>query len=262
MKGRRILLITTAIAAIAMGATTAVLYNYYIPPRLRSPFSITHTNYDTLRVAYIGDSWAAMHNGYDSQLQQMLEDSLQQPVKVISVGFPGKTSKQIYERLFDDEILHSLISQGCHFCFISAGINDTYQKMSSKYYKQSMDGIIQLLLANNIYPIILEIPDYDIMKAYLRQRFSRRCLRQLSMLITGTEKDCKQTFRETLQDLIEERNYKDSILLIEYLSWNNDYLRDQQQLYLGDGMHLNQDGYNKLDSCIARSIITTVRQAH
>ena len=154
MKGRRILLITTAIAAIAMGAATAVLYNHYIPPRLRSPFSITHTNYDTLRVAYIGDSWASMHNGYDSQLQQMLEDSLQQPVKVISVGFPGKTSKQIYERLFDDEILHRLSSQGCHFCFISAGINDTYQKMSTKYYKQSMDGIIQLLLANNIYPIM------------------------------------------------------------------------------------------------------------
>ena len=186
MKGRRVLPIATAIAAITLGATITVFYNHYTPPRLRSPFPITHTNYDTLRVVYIGDSWAAMHNGYDSQLQQTLEDSLQQPVKVVSAGFPGKTSKQIYECLFDDKMLHSLISQGCHFCFISAGINDTYQKMSTKYYKQSMDGIIQLLLANDIHPIILEIPDYDIIKAYRHQKASRQWLRRFSMLVTCT----------------------------------------------------------------------------
>jgi lysophospholipase L1-like esterase len=260
MKGRRVLPIATAIAAITLGATITVFYNHYTPPRLRSPFPITHTNHDTLRVVYIGDSWAAMHNGYDSQLQQTLEDSLQQPVKVVSAGFPGKTSKQIYECLFDDKMLHSLISQGCHFCFISAGINDTYQKMSTKYYKQSMDGIIQLLLANDIHPIILEIPDYDIIKAYRHQKTSRQWLRRFSMLVTCTQIDCKQAFRDTLRELIHEKNLQDSITLISYQSWNNDYINDLRLLYIGDGMHLNQRGYEKLDSCIAQDIIFTVQQ--
>jgi lysophospholipase L1-like esterase len=140
------------------------------------------------------------------------------------------------------------------FCFISAGINDTYKKMSIDYYKTSMNYIIQFMLANNIRPIILEIPDYDIMKAYNLQRIERKLLRRLSMFITGTQMDCKQDFRNALRNLIREKKYHHLVDVIDYKEWNNNMEDDLRQFYNSDGLHLNQKGYMKLDSVIAKHI--------
>jgi lysophospholipase L1-like esterase len=119
-----------------------------------------------------------------------------------------------------------------------------------------MDGIIQLLLANNIRPIIQEIPDYDIPKTFYRQSRSRKVLRYFSMFINNTSKDCKADYRNALNELINEKGYQDKVSIVRYKSWNKDYQNDLVQLYVGDGMHLNTKGYEKLDSVIAQEIIT------
>ena len=240
-----LLFISIVCAIIIYGA-----YHYYAPPHLREPYQMKKPD-DTLRIAYIGDSWAFMHKDHDCQMVQTIEDSLHRPVKVHSYGICGLTSKEIYENLFDNPEYHDFLqNKGYHYCFISAGINDTYKKMSTSYYQQSMDNIIQFFLANNIHPIILEIPDYDIQKAYNWQKSLRKLLRDISMIIYNTPVDCKQMYREALNDLINQKGYQDKVSIIRYKSWNNDYKNDLQYIYLGDGMHLNSFGYAKLDSVI------------
>lgn len=229
-------------------------YNYYTPPTERKAYIIPYYNDDTLRVAYIGDSWAAMHKEYDCILAQIIEDSIHRPVKVSSFGIHGKTSKEIYESLFESQSMHSFMMHGYDYCFISAGINDTYKKMNTNYYKKSMDHLIRFLLTNHIHPIILDIPDYDIVKACERQRTAKKVLRKISTFITGSQTDCKQTFRSALSDLINENN-EWRINILKYQEWNNDYQNDLKSYYLSDGMHLNKKGYARLDSCIALHII-------
>lgn len=238
---------------------TLIAYHYYTPPRLREPYQMKKPD-DTLHIAYIGDSWAFMHKDHDCQIAQLLEDSLHRPVKVHSYGICGKTSKEIYDNMFENaDFKHFLQKRSYEYCFISAGINDTYKKMSISYYQQSIGGIIQMLLTNHIHPIILEIPDYNIQKTYNNQKTNRKMLRKLSMYINNMPLDCKQLFRNALDELVNTKDYQDKISIIRYQSWNNDYNNDQQRLYKGDGMHLNDNGYQILDSTIANEILTIER---
>lgn len=234
-----------------------IINGYYAGPQLREPYRINKKQNDSiLRIAYIGDSWAFMHQKHNCHISKLLEDTLHCPTKVDSYGMCGLTSKKIYENLFiNNDFKHFIQQNKYDYCFLSAGINDTYKKMSTKYYKQSMDGIIQFLIENHIHPIILEIPDYNIQKSFDRQMMSRKVLRRLSMIINDTPLDCKQVFRDALNELIREKGYQDKIIIIRYQSWNNDFLNDQRELYLDDGMHLKEKGYAKLDSMIAERII-------
>lgn len=258
MKCWQILLIgILSVSCIAIGYS---LYNYYAPPAERQAYKIPHHYDDTLRITYIGDSWAALHKEHHCIIAQMISERTRRPVKVISYGLHGKTSKEIYESLFEHHDMRNLMEQGCDFCFISAGINDTYKKMSSEYYKTSINCIIQFLLNNHIRPIILEIPDYDIQKAYNRQKLSRLWLRRFSKYVTSTPVDCKNEFRNTLKELIVEKKYQNTIDLIGYQEWNRHYFEDLQIYYAEDGMHLNQKGYEILDSCIALHIIKQMNQ--
>lgn len=234
------------------------LYNYYAPPTEREAYIIPRHHDDTLRIAYIGDSWAAMHKEHKCIIAQMIEDCIHRPVKVSSFGIHGKTSKEIYHNLFENNEMRSFMMQGFDYCFISVGINDTYKKMSTDYYKISMEYLIRFMLTNHISPVVLEIPDYDISKAYDRQQPTRKFLRKFSTLITRSQMDCKQIFRITLEELVSNNNYRHQINVIKFQEWNNDYNEDLKSYYMSDGMHLNQRGYLKLDSCIAQQIAQQV----
>lgn len=246
---------------LVCGCIVYYAYCYYAPPQMRQPFEVPEPD-DTLRIAYIGDSWAFMHKDEDCRIVQMLEDSISRPVRVYSYGICGLTSKEIYESLFDHPQMKAFIQQrGYEYCFVSAGINDTYKKMSLSYYKKSMDAIIQFLLENRIHPIILEIPDYDIQKSYERQSLPKKILRHVSMLISGVPIDCKQQFRDALMELIQEKHYTDKVTVISYKSWNSDYAHDQKSLYRSDGLHLNDTGYAVLDSVTAMNIINSISRS-
>lgn len=244
-----LLFVTCIIAGISY-----VAYQYYSPPCMRKPYLMKHQE-DTLHIAYIGDSWAFMHKDHDCEMSKLITDSLHRPVRVHSYGICGLTSKEIYENMYENADFRRFLQKRAYeYCVISAGINDTYKKMSTQYYKQSLEGIIQLLLNNNIRPIILEIPDYDIHKAYKWQKSFRKILRDISMYINNTPVDCKQMFRDALDELIVEKGHQDQVSIIRFKTWNNNYYDDQKRLYVHDGMHLNDQGYAKLDSVIALKI--------
>ena len=234
-------------------------YRYYAPPKERMVYKMEQHD-DTLRIAYIGDSWAYMHQKQSQcMIPQMIKTQAQLPARVYSYGLNGRTSKEIYEALFADKRLKKLMSkEGTDYCFISAGINDVNKKLSIGYYQESMDNIIRFLLTNNIRPVILEIPDIDVYKAYRGLKGSRKLLRKLSMAVNNVPMDCKQMYREALDDLIQKKDYQNKVSIIRYKSWNKDYQNDQKRLYLRDGIHLNDYGYRVLDSVIAKEIIKNI----
>lgn len=223
---------------------------YYIPRPKR----------DTLLIAFIGDSWASMHVFHNCQIGYNIGLALQRPVSVKSYGINGATSKNIYEKLFDEKHLKPFLLNGFDYCIISAGINDTNWKTSPTYYLKSMDYILRFLTASNIWPIILEIPDYDIEGDYKASKPHRKLQRWITMQITGTKTDCKQQFRDSLTQLINRSPYKKRISIINYKEWNRNYCNDLKLLYQKDGTHLNETGYAKLDSCITQHIIMIEKQ--
>ena len=229
--------------------------SYYAPAKERPIYQTIQHHDDTLRIAYIGDSWAFGHQSHQCCIKELLENNLQRTIIVSSYGIGGLTSKEIYHAFFEVDNLRDFIEKGYDFCFISAGINDTNKKMSASYYKNSMNCIIQFMLANHIHPIIQEIPDYNIYRVFERQTTKDKIIRHISMFINRTDIDCKQVFRNALNELIEEKGYQDRISIIRYKAWNNNYEKDLNELYIDDQMHLNEKGYALLDSAIAKEII-------
>ena len=74
-------------------------YRYFAPPQIMHPYLLPSNHEDTLRIAYIGDSWAYLHREHNCKISEILEDALSQPVKVHSYGMCGLTSKEIYENI-------------------------------------------------------------------------------------------------------------------------------------------------------------------
>lgn len=241
---------------VVLGCLAYKMFSYYAPPSAYQPYAIPQKQDDTLRIAYLGDSWAFMHREHKCVIPKIIEDTLHCPVRVHSYGMCGQTSKEFYENIFNNaDLKHFLQKRRYEYCFISLGINDTYKKMSTAYYQQSMDYIIRFFLANHIRPIILDIPDYDIYKSFERQNDPRKILRRLSMFINNTPLDCKKQFQNALGEMIVKNNYTKEVSIIRYLSWSKNGEKEKKSLYLNDGMHLNNNGYIKLDSLIANEIL-------
>jgi len=253
MKRSRLFIAAPALCLCLALAFSA--YHYYAAPTPRAAYT-TNKESDTLNIAYIGDSWAFFHDRHNCRLASIVEDSICRPANVYSMGVCGLTSKEIYGSLFENTRFRQFFRQRSYdYCLVSCGINDTYRKMGIGYYKKSLDCIIQFLFSNNIHPILMEIPDYDIEKAYNHQRPDRKLLRHFSMLANGTAIDCKQAFRDALNELVQEKGYEEKVSIVRYRAWNKDFTNDQKHLYLNDGMHLNGAGYEALDSAIAKEIL-------
>lgn len=238
------------------------MFYYYSPPKEYEPYPIPHNDDDTIRVAYLGDSWAFFHQPYDEKTTDSLSKKLNHPAKVTSFGYCGQTSKEIYKYVYKKYHMKCFLSKGYDYCFITVGINDSNKKMSTNYYKKSMEYIINFMLANHITPIILEIPNYDIEKTYRCEIPSRKPLRRLSRLITGTPINCKKEFRKALDDLLADKKYRDSVYVIRYMAWNSNYTEDIKTLYKDDGIHVNEKGYAKLDSCIIETCLKDYQTKH
>ena len=259
----KILKLGIVLIIIAVGCISYSIISYYIPPTEHRPYAIPQDQEDTLRIAFIGDSWAFMHREHNCEISTLLKDAIHRPVKIHSYGICGQTSKEFYENMFNNAGLkHFLQKRRYEYCVISLGINDTYKKMSTSYYRQSMEYIIRFFHVNHIHPIILEIPDYDISKSFNRQELSRKFLRRLSMFINNIPLDCKQLYRNSLDEAILKSNNTKDVGIIRYLSWNDKGTQDWKIIYQDDGIHLNEKGYSILDSCIAKTCIEQYEKNH
>ena len=77
---KNILYISISIAICIIIGLAYNFHRYYAPPHFKQPYRIDATPDDTLRIAYIGDSWAIMHNDHTCKIASILEDSIHKPV--------------------------------------------------------------------------------------------------------------------------------------------------------------------------------------
>ena len=245
MRKNKIILLIMTLVLICIGLAIPV-HNYYNPASERSAYTCQQHQDDTLRLAMIGDSWVFNHYPYNDTLASMIRQIIKKPTIVSAYGLCGKTSKEVYQSIFEDQTMRNILEKGTDYCFVSVGINDTYKKMGAKYYAQSSINILRFFLKNNIKPILLEIPNYDINYAYEHQTADRKLFRQLSMLLTRSELDCRQEYRQALAHELVKTSIGEQIQIIHFPG--------TLEYYKSDRMHLNEKGYHILDSCIANEI--------
>ena len=218
-------------------------------------YTIEHHHDDTLRIAFIGDSWAFYHQEHPCQICRILSDSIHKPVSIMSTGIPGATSKTIYAEFATDTPIQKVLKNGPDYCIISAGINDSNLKLGCDFYQQHVRLMVDFLLRNEIVPVIIEIPDYNIKKVYSESSLMQKIRRHFSMAVTGSSLDCRNENRQALNYIIEQNNYTNKIIILKERQWNPTGYKDMRHIYKKDGIHLNYKGYELLDSYIILSII-------
>lgn len=207
---------------------------------------------DTIKIAYIGDSWAYLHKTHNCIIDTVISSRKHLHVQMRSVGVNGMTSKEIYQAIFNNDSIHNLLKWRPNYCIISAGINDTDLKVGKNNYQKNMKLITEFMLENNITPIIIQIPHYDINFSFKRRRNWKKVQRLLPMIITGSDMDCIDSYRTEFEKTLHM--YNDKIIYIKENEWNPKGYLDPRLLYTNDKMHLNEKGYCILDSCIANHI--------
>ena len=247
--GRWMLLLCILVVAALLVKVGLRLYDYYQYAEERPiSWSFNKHSDDTLRVAFIGDSWAAYHASSDTLLQSLLSGD-RRPASVTSLGNVGAKSKEIYQRFFTTSL--PLLMQQPDYCVLSAGINDAVAKMGSGYYVHHYLLMIRLLLQAGIKPVVLEMPEVNYRAIAEREGWLMRIHHRISALMTGSEMYSFDAYRRDLWHALVENGLKDSVFFVKADAWNPDGYRDGRCLYRADETHLNALGYQKLDSCIA-----------
>lgn len=215
------------------------------------------THCDTLRVAFIGDSWAAYQHPYDSLLCSMLgcDGRL---ISVTSKGNVGAKSHEIYERMFSTT--KPILMERPEYCVISAGINDAVAKLGKEYYVHHYMLILQQLLELGIKPVVLEMPEVNYRAVAGREPWTMRIRHILSSLMTGSELYGFDSYKTALIHAIKNADMQSCIIYISADMWNADGCLDDRGLYMEDETHLNAVGYEVLDSCIASEILKDIRK--
>ncbi len=249
---------------IFVAVSTIFVVAYYVCPYYSSAhrlegLMIRAHNDDTIRIGFIGDSWAEGHKSVKCVIDTLVGNATGKSVVVRTAGISGLTSKNIYYGLFRDDSMKNVIEWGPDFCFVVAGINDSDRKVGAGYYKENMKLIITLLLEHHIKPIILEIPSYNIEFSYERRSRQVKMLYLVSMLLTWSEMDCINEYREAYNRLLCEQKWGDKVITIRCNDWNPYGYMDNRNLYDEGQMHLNKKGYLVLDSCIANKIVMQLK---
>ena len=259
---KRMVLLLFLFVVVSIVTFILCIMSYYEPAKkMQSGITVFQHDDDTIRIAYIGDSWADGHKKVNCVIDSLVSYVTMRPVIVKTAGISGLTSKEIYYEVFRNDSMRSVIEWGPDFCFVVAGINDSDRKMGKRYYKENMRLIIELLLENHIKPVVLEIPSYDIRFSYKRRNRKIKLQYLASMLLTWSKMDCIQDYRNAYTDLLKEHEWEHKVITISYKDWNPDGYEDKRGLYDGGLMHLNTKGYKVLDSCISYKIIEYINDS-
>ena len=245
---------------VFLSSVVAFVYYYsfnpcYKPAEKQTGLSVLHHSDDTIRIAYIGDSWAYYHRDKKCVIDSIIYAQVGRPSQIRNAGVGGLISKEIYNGIFTNNDMKTVIEWGPDFCFVSAGINDSNRKTGSDNYKENMRLLISLLLDNHITPVIMEIPYYDIDFIFWRTPLVSMFRSIRSMLWTQSAINCIDSYSNAYNDLVNEQQWQNDVITIRRSYWNPNGYEGQKELYTSDRMHLNQDGYFVLDSCIVSQIV-------
>lgn len=253
----------------------------FVYPVIQRAFGVSpeHTHYkisspktDTILIALIGDSWAELHdlNNNDTIFEIICARLFDKPIKCIARGQGGRMTREVYDDMFVERketnalqntyYTRPLLELHPDYCVIMSGINDVWQQRSTNYYVGNYANIIRFLLDSNITPVVLEIPNVNIKRAINGCGFIQKLYFRIVSLFSGTEWDNVEIYRKAMSSMLEDSGLKDSVIFISATDWDNTTIKNLNNLYKEDGMHLTIDGYRTLDSCIARKIIEHIRE--
>lgn len=220
-------------------------------------YSVIHHQDDTLRIVMIGDSWVGMRtDSLNLIFQNRLSFISGRPVILKSKGKGGEKSRGIYQLIFEEKGFGTkpLLLSGADYCVIFAGINDAAANLGVKQYNHHMRYIIDFLLSNDIRPVLIEIPDVNIWNVYDEKPSKDIIVDYLRSLITGCGMYHFSEYREALRSMLEKCNLMDSVIFVPMNGWNGENSGINKHLFLNDQIHLNNQGYRKIDSCIIDAI--------
>ena len=258
------------VALLVVLVAVVTLYAYYYSRwkhlwTLESPcppYTVAAVTDDSLRVVMIGDSWVGMRRQYDvdSMLASQLSRLCGCKATVTSCGRGGEKTRGIYHLMFNsgDYGTRPLLSAGAHYCVIVAGINDAAACLGTRQYVYYYRQIIDFLVGNRIRPVIVEIPDVDIWHLY----GSKPAYNLLSDFVKSTMSGCRmysyRGYREALRRMLDDEQLAGKVVLVGMEDWNDGSPAIDEKLFLSDRIHLNHQGYQRLDASIARAIAADV----
>lgn len=269
MLHKNIIIIFLLLVLISFG----IVYGYYYfqwksfwSIALPEPsYAISEKGDDTLRVIIIGDSWAALHSdlGMDDYLLSLLKHDIMRPITIASRGKGGEKSRGIYEHMFETNGCgtKSLFQKGVDYCVISAGINDAAANIGPKQFCAHYRMILNFLLAHNIRPIIIEVPDVDLWNLYKEKPKKDLLVDYLRSTMTQCGMYNYSEYREALNKMLKEENLLESVIYIPMREWNGKETKLNDELFMSDRIHLNKKGYKRLDASIANAIVRDLEQA-
>lgn len=242
-----------------------VLTPYYLPAQKQISYKVkSKYGNDTLRIGFLGDSWANLQHTHIGVLDSIAKLNISSPFKLYANGAPGAKSKEIYYNMFKSTLsknkdkyrknFEEILEKKLNYCIISAGVNDASTKVGSDFYEKNMNLIINHLINIGTVPVIIEIPSFNIENAYEITSFSTKILRRISMFINNDNINCIEKYRNSLYKMLSKYNLWDKIIFVSYTEWNKDGYLDNRNIYLKDGIHLNTKGYQILDKCIIQKI--------
>lgn len=224
----------------------------------RNNYSIIHYQDDTLRIVMIGDSWVGMRtDSINKVFQTKLSGIINRPVILKTKGRGGEKSRGIYRLMFEEDGYGTkqILSSGVDYCIVFAGINDAAANLGKKQYLYYMKLILDFLLINNIRPVLIEIPDVNIWNVYDGKPVKDLLADYVRSWMTQCRMYSFSEYREALQLLLKDSYLKDSVIYVPTRAWNGGDCADlNKNLFLDDQIHLNEQGYLKLDSCVIEII--------
>ena len=259
---KRSLLVIITICLLAMIFVS--LYYYlrwkslwsYEEPRMIYP--ITQHHDDTLRIVMIGDSWVGMRTDTINNLfQKRLSTISSRPVMFKSKGKGGEKSRGIYQLMFEEDSLgtKSLLTSGVDYCVVIAGINDAAANLGKRQFTHHMKLILDFLLNNCVRPILIEIPNVNIWNIYGVKPFKDIVADFARSLMSRCGMYHFPEYRDAMRLMLEENQLIGPVIYVPMNAWNGKNSDLNKRLFLEDQIHLNLQGYLKLDSCIMDAII-------
>lgn len=236
------------------------------PATYMVPYAVNSNYDDTLRVIMIGDSWAGLHKELECEdtLADMISHIVHKPVTVKTNGRGGAKSKDVYFLMFKETAskvdtdpnycTQPLIQNGADYCIISIGANDASANLGTNYLCTNCDLVIKHLIYVGITPVLIEVPQRNDMSQYSGKPWNHYLVDRIRAFMTGSDMYIYDKYRLALYNHLVENGLMDSIIYIKKDDWNIDGYKDQRNLYMQDGMHLNKRGYWFLDSCLADRI--------
>jgi hypothetical protein len=122
----------------------------------------------------------------NSLFQSRLSEMTGRPVMLRTKGKGGEKSRGIYQLMFEVDGFgtKSLFVDGVDYCIVIAGINDAAANLGKEQYIHHTKLILNFLLANNIRPVLVEIPDVNIWNVYGEKPFKDLTIDYIRSLMT------------------------------------------------------------------------------